>query len=148
MSAFLLVVEDEENDAFFLKRALEKAGLANRAHFVEDGQFAVDYLSGSGKFADRESYPLPGVVFLDLKLPRMHGLEVLKWLRAQAELPPMIVVVLTSSAVDSDMEKAYRLGANSYVVKPSQPQDLLRMVEAFRGWWMDYNQLPHGSNRA
>ena len=87
MNETLLIVEDEENDVFFLKDALRKAGILNPIQVVDDGRRALDYLSGTGKFADRKAYPLPAVVFLDLKLPQINGLGVLEWIREQPSLP-------------------------------------------------------------
>ena len=138
----LLIVEDEENDIYFLKHALNKAGISNPLRVVENGQAAISYLNGTGAFADRSAYPLPAMIFLDLKLPQVHGLEVLKWIREQPLLPPIVVVVLTSSSLPDDIERAYRLGANSYVVKPSSQQKLVQIVADFRNWWLTHNQPP------
>ena len=148
MNHLILIVEDEENDVYFLNRALKKAGVPNPTHVAEDGQFAIDYLRGAGEFADRETYPLPSIIFLDLKLPRVHGLQVLEWVRTQVDLPPIPIIVLTSSAVDGDIQRAYRLGANSYVVKPSQPEQLTEIMCGFRDWWLRHLQLPYGQGPA
>src|SRR5437773_1472345 len=142
MNETLLIVEDEENDVFFLKDALRKAGILNPIQVVDDGRRALDYLSGSGKFADREAYPLPAVIFLDLKLPQINGLAVLEWIHEQLSLPPMVVVVLTASSLDEDIECAYRLGANSYVVKPSSREKLVSIVKDFGNWWFKHNEPP------
>src|SRR2546421_12464576 len=98
MNETLLIVEDEENDAFCLKDGLKKAGVQNPIQVVADGRLALDYLGGEGKFADRGRFPLPSVVFLDLKLPQINGLAVLEWIREQPLLPTMVVVVLTASS--------------------------------------------------
>ena len=140
MNQTFLIVEDEENDIYFLKHALQKAGISNPVQVVESGQAAIDYLAGTGKYADRSAYPLPAMIFLDLKLPQVHGLDVLKWIRTQSALPPLVVLVLTSSSLHEDIERAYRLGANSYVVKPSSPEKLLEIVGDFRDWWLRHNQ--------
>lgn len=140
MTQTFLIVEDEENDIYFLKHALQKAGISNPVQVVESGQAAIDYLAGTGKYADRSAYPLPAMIFLDLKLPQVHGLDVLKWIRTQSALPPLVVLVLTSSSLHEDIERAYRLGANSYVVKPSSPEKLLEIVGDFRNWWLRHNQ--------
>src|SRR2546423_445591 len=113
MNGTILIVEDEENDAFFLQTALQKAGLRNPVYLVENGRLALDYLSGAGEFANRKMYPLPSVVFLDLKLPQVNGLAILKWIREQPFLPTMTIVIVTSSSLDEDIDRAYRLGANS-----------------------------------
>src|SRR5688572_4680933 len=93
----LLLVEDNEDDVFIMKRALEGAGVKNPLFVVEDGRQAIDYLQGTGKFADRQLFPLPALVFLDLKLPYVSGFEVLTWIREQPLLSSVVIVVLTSS---------------------------------------------------
>jgi len=143
MSGTILLVEDNEDDVFLMKRALKLAGIVNPVHIVEDGQEAVNYLSGQGIYADRISYPLPSVIFLDLKLPILLGLDVLSWIRDQEEFAATVVVVLTSSNEPSDLKKAYRLGANSYVVKPPTADQLLEMTKAFKWYWLEFNRF-HG----
>jgi len=138
--AFLLV-EDNEDDVFLMKRALKGARVANPLFVVEDGQQALDYLGGAGKFADREQYPLPAVVFLDLKLPLLSGHDVLAWIRRQRELESLVVIVLTSSNEPSDLNRCYALGANSYVVKPPTPEQLEELAKAFKWYWLEYNRF-------
>jgi len=124
-----------------MKRALKGARVVNPLLVVEDGQEAVDYLSGAGKFADRDQYPLPAVVFLDLKLPLISGHDVLAWIRRQRELESLVVIVLTSSNEPSDLNRCYALGANSYVVKPPTPEQLEELAKAFKWYWLEYNQF-------
>ena len=100
------------------------------------------YLAGTGQFAERVRWPLPGLVLLDLKLPRRSGLEVLDWLRSQSGLRRIPVVVLTSSREVPDVDRAYDLGANSYLVKPGSPADLVAMVQALAGYWLHWNEAP------
>src|SRR6185369_15415772 len=114
----ILQVEDDPNDVFFLQRALKKAGVLNPIQVARDGQEAIDYLQGVGKFADREQFPLPALILLDLKLPLVMGLDVLKWIRQEAGLT-VPIVLLTASAQESDIAAAYCLGANGFLVKPS-----------------------------
>jgi CheY-like chemotaxis protein len=137
----LLLVEDNEDDVFLMRRALKGAHVINPLYVVEDGQEAVDYLSGTGKFADREKYPLPAVVFLDLKLPYISGHDVLAWIRRQKELDGLVVIVLTSSNEASDLSRCYALGANSYVVKPPTPEQLEELSKAFKWYWLEYNRF-------
>ena len=137
----LLLVEDNEDDVFLMKRALKAARVLNPLYLVEDGQEAVDYLSGTGRFADREEYPLPAVVFLDLKLPYISGHDVLAWIRRQKELDGLVVIVLTSSNEASDLSRCYALGANSYVVKPPTPEQLEELAKAFKWYWLEYNRF-------
>ena len=133
----ILLVEDNKDDVFLMRRALQGARIANPMILVETGQEAIDYLSGAGKFADRESYPLPAVVFLDLKLPFVYGHEVLAWIRRQRELQSLIVIVLTSSNEASDLSRCYALGANSYLVKPPTAAQLEALVRAFKWSWLE-----------
>ena len=137
----LLLVEDNEDDVFLMKRALKGACVVNPLLVVEDGQQALDYLGGAGKFADREQYPLPAVVFLDLKLPLLSGHDVLAWIRRQRELESVVVIVLTSSNEPSDLNRCYALGANSYVVKPPTPEQLEELAKAFKWYWLEYNRF-------
>jgi len=137
----ILLVEDNEDDAFLMRRAFEGAAVKNPLYTVEDGQAAIDYLGGVGKYQDREAYPLPAIVFLDLKLPYKSGHEVLEWIRQQKDLQSLVVVVLTSSGEPNDLSKSYRLGANSYVVKPPTTPQLLEMAKAFKWYWLEFNQF-------
>jgi CheY-like chemotaxis protein len=136
----ILLVEDEENDVVFMEMALEKAGLMTAFQVAEDGEEAIDYLSGKGEFADRTRFPLPALVFLDLKLPLIMGMDVLKWIREQPALDTMVVIMLTSSQQRSDIQRACALGANSYLVKPSNPAGLEGIVDLVKRYWLQLNQ--------
>jgi CheY-like chemotaxis protein len=138
-SQTILLVEDEENDIVFMKMAFEKAGLAGALQVAEDGAEALDYLGGSGSFADRGRFPVPALVFLDLKLPKIMGMDVLKWIRDQPALDTMIVIILTSSQQRSDIQKACALRANSYLVKPSNPRGLDELVDLAKRYWLQLN---------
>lgn len=122
--ALILVVEDDENDAVLIRRTLARAGVPNPRQFVTDGDAAISYLVGVGRFADRKKYPLPGLVLLDLKMPGMDGFEVLRWIREHPLFKNLPVVVLTSSDEIRDVNEAYRLGANSFLVKPLEFQNV------------------------
>ena len=137
----ILLVEDNEDDVFLMKRALKNAGIKNPLRVAEDGQQAMDYLSGIGAYADRTQYPIPALVFLDLKLPMRKGLDVLAWIRKQPHLEGVVVVVLTSSNEPSDLKQSYRLGANSYVVKPPTASQLLDLAKAFKWYWLEFNRF-------
>jgi CheY-like chemotaxis protein len=131
----ILVVEDNEDDAVLTRHALKAAGVPNPITVVETGAAAIDYLSGANAYEDRSRHPLPGVVFLDLKLPLMSGHEVLSWIRGQRHLEGLVVVVLTSSNEPSDLRRSYSLGANSYLVKPLTPGQLFDLAKAFQWPW-------------
>jgi CheY-like chemotaxis protein len=123
----ILLVEDDENDVFFMHRAMAKAGLEPPIHVAPNGQDAVDYLRGSGKYNDRDVYPLPRCMFLDLKLPFVHGFQVLEWLCDQPQLKEISVIVLTSSPEERDRQRAKELGAKAYIVKPPSAKMLIEL---------------------
>ena len=123
-SGHILVAEDDPTDAYFFQRAFSCAGIPVALHFVRDGQEALDYLQGQGQFADRTSYPLPQLVLLDLKMPRLDGFDVLKWVRKQPGLNGLQIVIFSSSDEPGDINRAYGLGANWYLVKPHSMEEL------------------------
>jgi CheY-like chemotaxis protein len=138
----ILLVEDELNDIFFMKHAFKEIGVSNPLQIAQHGRQAIDYLNGNGVYADRREYPLPCLVLLDLKLPHVMGLEVLKWVREQSGLKTLIVVILTSSQLTADVECAYQLGANAYLVKPSTPSELRELVTGIKQFWLKLNHRP------
>jgi CheY-like chemotaxis protein len=141
----ILQVEDDPNDVFLFQHAMTKAGVANPVQVATDGQQAIDYLQGAGKFADREKFPFPSLVLLDLKLPYVMGLEVLKWIRQQPGTA-LTVLMLTASGEEADIVTAYRLGANGFLTKPSEATKLQDMVKAIRDFWLTHNTLPRESS--
>ena len=142
MTQTILLVEDEENDVFFLQQAMQRAGLRNTLQVARHGREALEYLQGAGKFSNRQDFPLPSLVLLDLKLPYVMGLDVLKWIREQPEVSMTIVIVFTSSQEESDIRNAYRCGANAYLVKPSDVGQLESVVQAIRDFWLAHNRPP------
>jgi CheY-like chemotaxis protein len=124
----IFLVEDDENDVFLMNRALSKANLAKPMHVATNGREALEYLGGQGIYSNRSAYPLPQSIFLDLKLPFVHGFEVMEWLRKQPSLDKINVYVLTSSPEDRDRARAKELGAKGYLVKPPTPQMLLEVL--------------------
>jgi CheY-like chemotaxis protein len=138
----ILLVENEPDDVFIVQRAVKKVGIENPMATVENGELAVDYLSGRGAFQDRAAHPLPALVLLDLSMPRMGGLEVLKWIRAQPQIKRLIVVVLTSSQNHEDIAKAYDNGANGYLVKPVGATEFQAVLSSLKIYWLEKNQNP------
>jgi CheY-like chemotaxis protein len=124
----ILLVEDDRNDVFFMRRALEQAGVRAGLRIVSDGEEAMDYLTGHGKFADRSQFPLPSLLLLDLKMPLANGFDVLAWLHSQPTLDYLPAIVLTSSPEDRDREKAAELGAARYFIKPPSPEMVTEMI--------------------
>lgn len=115
----VLYVEDEEADVFFVKRAFAHLNVSNPLRVVRSGRDALDYLAGNGHYSDRQRYPLPSLVLLDLKLPGMQGMDVLEWIRQQPQFQSLAVVVFSASHLETDRNQALKLGANDYVVKPT-----------------------------
>ncbi|HYE30748.1 MAG TPA: response regulator [Methylomirabilota bacterium] len=138
----ILHVEDDPNDVLLLQRACKKAGLNVQIEAVGDGDKAVNYLSGVEPYSNREQHPLPTLVLLDLKMPRRSGLEVLAWIRAQPALRRLLVAVFTSSKHDEDINKAYELGANSYLVKPVGFDALVELMKMVNQYWFTINERP------
>ncbi len=132
----ILYAEDDENDVFFFEYALNLTHSRYKLASVADGEKAVDYLSGKGAFADRSHYPLPALVLLDINMPRKTGLEVLEWIRQQSEFKKLPVVIFTSSSRPEDMDKARRLDAADYLLKPSEPRKLLELVKNLHARWL------------
>jgi CheY-like chemotaxis protein len=124
----ILLVEDNEDDVFFMRRAVARSAIECSMQIVRDGQQAVDYLKGNGEYADRSKYPLPVLVFLDLKLPYLHGFQVLEWIRRQPFLKGLCVLILTSSPEERDRLRATELEAKAFYVKPPTPE---MITEAF-----------------
>ncbi len=138
----ILIVEDNPNDAEMAIRAFKKNNLTNHILVVGDGEEALDFIFSGGKYADREKTNLPKIILLDLKLPKIDGLEVLKIIKANQDTKIIPVIMLTSSKEESDILKSYQLGVNSYIVKPV---DFDKFVEAIRDvglYWLLLNQYP------
>ena len=135
----ILLVDDSEDDVFFMQRAIKNAAIPNPVIVAEDGLKAVDYLAGNGQFSDRKAFPIPALIFLDLKMPGKNGLEVLAWLRQQEHLRSIVVLILTSSQEPSDLRQAYHLGVNSFLVKPSSTERLDQLIAAVKAYWLEFN---------
>jgi CheY-like chemotaxis protein len=138
----ILLIEDNADDVALFERAWARAHLLAPLHILADGEQAISYLAGASPYTDRLRYPLPGVLLLDLKLPRKSGFEVLAWLRQQPSLQRLPAVVFTSSQQSTDIDRAYALGANSYLVKPVRSKDLVEMVQGLHLYWMMLNTPP------
>ena len=138
----ILLVEDDENDIFFLRRAFKAAQIENPFYIVRNGQEAIDYLAGTGEFSDRTKFPLPCLMILDLKMPVKTGMEVLEWKCQQPVLKGVPCIVLSSSAHRHDIERAYRFGANGFVVKPPSIEARTALARTIKGFWLEFNQPP------
>jgi len=138
----ILLAEDDSNDVLLLERGFERAGLRKNLRIVSDGEQAVQYLSGEGIYADRDKFPLPFLLLLDLKMPGLDGFEVLQWIRKEPTFKRLLIVVLTSSNQQSDVDRAYELGANSYLVKPVGFEEMSNLVQRFEMYWTELNRTP------
>lgn len=139
----ILLIEDNNSDAEMTIRALKKKNFANKIIRLKDGAEALDFLFAKGIYAERKVENGPKVILLDLKMPKVGGIEVLKRLKADERTNRIPVVVLTSSSEDPDIEECYRLGANSYVVKPVQFESFTKAVSELGMYWMLLNHPPH-----
>jgi two-component system, response regulator len=137
----ILVVEDDSNDEFLTLRTLRKLRLANEVTVMRDGAEAIDFLFSKGMYAGRASAPMPRLMLLDLKLPKLSGLDVLRTIRADPRFLELPVVVFTSSSEDPDIEAAYKFGANSYVTKPVDHESFIKAVTNVGLYWMITNRI-------
>lgn len=130
----VLLVDDSENDALLMRTVFSRAGFLQPLQFAHDGDEAIAYLRGDGVFGDRLRHPLPTTVLLDLNMPRRNGFEVLEWIRRQPDLKRLRVYILSASSRPEDIERAYDLGANSYLVKPGNLDGLMHMAKTLAAW--------------
>lgn len=138
----ILLVEDNCMDVELTLDAFRESRLMNPVHVARDGQEALNYLFGQGKYTDRETYPLPRLILLDLKLPGIDGFEVLRQIKAAPVLKRLPVIILTSSKEEGDRTLSYDTGANSYLVKPVSFEELLHIVRQIKGYWLSLNVEP------
>jgi CheY-like chemotaxis protein len=136
----ILMVEDNPQDADLAIRALKKQNLANRLIHLTDGAQALDFIFGTGEYEGRDVNNLPKVILLDLKMPKVNGMEVLERVKADARTKSIPVIILTSSAEDPDIKKSYSLGANSYIVKPVEFQNFSKTISELGMYWMVINK--------
>ena len=131
----ILLVEDDENDVVLVTRAFKLTGLPNQLQVVENGEQAIAYLQGEDEYSDREKYPLPMLVIMDIKMPLKNGFEVLEWMRSHKVTKEVPVVMLSSSSHEKDIENAERLGATAYLIKPVHFKDLQRVYKIVVDYW-------------
>lgn len=138
----ILLVEDNPDHAELVMRNMEDFHVANRIVHVGDGEAALDYLHGRGNYTDRKHFPLPHLMLLDLRLPKVDGLEVLKEVKSNADLRTIPVVILTTSDAERDMAKAYEYHANSYVTKPVSFEEFSKLLKDLGFYWLAWNRRP------
>ena len=139
----ILLVEDDPAHYEIVRRNFEMSHLANRLLWVQDGQAALDYLYRKGEFNDPDKFPMPNLILLDLRLPKVDGLDVLKTLKSDPKLSSIPVVILTTSSGEIDIAKAYKYHANSYLVKPVDFPRFVELMKAFGYYWLAWNKSPY-----
>src|ERR1044072_2710543 len=142
MSRTILVAEDDPNDQFFIEKELKKLTIPMKLASGTNGEQAMAYLLALGKFADPSQFPKPDVMFVDLKMPRLNGFELLEWLRKNRVSERLLKVVVSSSALQQDIDRAYDLGANAYLVKPATVQDYARVFRITGEFFLEHAQQP------
>jgi len=138
-SGTILLAEDDQDDALLLSVGLLQAGYSNPISVVTDGEQAIQYLKGEGSYANRAKFPIPMLMFLDIKMPRIDGFEVLQWIRSQPEWRHLPVIILTSSYYGAEIERAYDIGANSFLTKPADFQEYVAALKHVGEYWLSKN---------
>jgi CheY-like chemotaxis protein len=142
----ILLIDDDDHDIFFVQKAMERAGKGDTVHAVHDGEEAIRYLRGEGKYADRIKFPLPNVILTDLKMPRMDGFEFLRWVRSHPECSIIPTIVYSSSGHEKDVKEAYRLGTNAYMVKPTDLNEMVETLRTMYDYWSRCECAPIAGN--
>ena len=139
----ILLVDDNPHDVVLIRLAFRRVGIIDTIHLVKDGDEAMRYIKGEGAYSDRHQFPTPTLVLLDLKMPQTSGFDVLQWIRGQPALAQVVIVVMSGSKNDADIDRAYALGANSYLIKPSRFEDMVKMMESLKDYtaWSRNNKM-------
>jgi CheY-like chemotaxis protein len=132
-----MLVDDDPNDILLMKLAFDAAGLQHPVAVLHDGEEAIRYLEGTGEFRDRSRYPIPCMMLIDFKMPKLNGIEVTEWVRHHPALKKLIVIMISSSGLHPDIEAAYEAGVNCYVTKPSRLDQRTELILALKSWWLD-----------
>ena len=138
----ILIAEDNQDHVILLRRALQKRDFPHPIFVVDDGEETIAYLDGRGRFGNRDEYPLPALLLLDLKMPGKNGFDVLEWIRQQPGLKRLRIVVLTTWDSPQDVNRAYELGANAFMVKPFDRNQYLQFTDAITGYWLSMSAAP------
>jgi CheY-like chemotaxis protein len=144
----ILLVDDNEDDRILLRRAFRKAGVINPVQEINSGWEAIQYMEGSGQYSDRSAYPYPGILLLDLNMPHVSGFQVLQWIRDKMVSAPFLVIVLSRLDEIRNINRAYALGANSFLTKPGEEGELQALIKSFHDYWIVRNKAPSSSSGA
>lgn len=142
----ILLVDDSEDDRILLRRAFNKVGVINPVHEATSGREAIQYLEGQGPYQDRGTYPFPGILMLDLNMPHVSGFDVLQWVRDKLVSAPFLVIVLSRLDEIKNINRAYALGANSFLTKPGDEAELQSLIRSFHEYWILRNRGPGQSS--
>jgi CheY-like chemotaxis protein len=142
----ILLVDDNPHDVVLIRLAFRRVGIIDTIQLVKDGTEAMRYIRGEGAYADRVQFPIPTLILLDLKMPQTSGFDVLQWIREQPDLSNVVVVVMSGSKNDKDIDRAYLLGANSYLVKPTRFEEMVKMMETLKDYtaWRKNGKAANG----
>jgi CheY-like chemotaxis protein len=141
-SSVILLIDDSADDRFLLRRTFEKAGIINPIQDASSGREAIEYLNGEGRFGNRAAYPFPGILFVDLNMPGVDGFDVLEWVRNKLEVRGVLIIVLSRLDELKQVNRAYTLGANSFLTKPGEERELEGLIRAFKDYWLLKNKAP------
>jgi CheY-like chemotaxis protein len=141
-SIHILIAEDDEEDRMLTRDAMIESRVKNIIHFVEDGEYLMDYLHNRGDYADKSKYPKPGLILLDLNMPRKDGREALKEIKSSGHLKRIPVIILTTSKAEEDIIRTYDLGVNSFITKPVTFEGMISVMTALGNYWLDIVELP------
>ena len=139
----LLMAEDDADDRLLVKEALEESRVLNDLYFVEDGEQLLEYLRREGRYAEADAAPRPGLILLDLNMPRMDGREALRAIKADPDLRRIPIVVMTTSKAEEDIFRSYDLGASSYITKPVTFERLVELMKTLGHYWIEFVELPN-----
>ena len=145
MNQTVLLVDDSDDDIALIRRSFSKIGCLNPIQVVRSGFDAISYLKGEGEYADRLKHPFPGIILLDLHMPGCDGFEVLKFMRNKLRVQGILIIVLSRLDEIKNINRAYSLGAHSFLMKPGDPDELYEVIKTFHGYWMLKNKPPQVS---
>ncbi|HEV8543966.1 MAG TPA: response regulator [Verrucomicrobiae bacterium] len=143
----ILIADDSPDDLFLLRRSFQRAGVLNPVQEVRSGKEAIAYLKGTGPYADREKFPFPEILLLDLNMPEGDGFEVLQWIRDKLPVADLLIIVLSQLDELKSINRAYSLGANSFLAKPGDEQELHNLIKVFGDYWLVRNKPPKSGER-
>jgi CheY-like chemotaxis protein len=141
-SIHIVIAEDDEEDRMLTREAMIESRVKNTVHFVEDGEYLMDYLHNKGQYEDKSKFPAPGLILLDLNMPRKDGREALKEIKSNEHLKRIPVVILTTSKAEEDIIRTYDLGVNSFITKPVTFEGMINVMKTLGTYWLDIVELP------